>query len=88
VTGLTLYFGGILMMNLFVGKTISVMIFVPKATEFGEVDSVLAYAVCGKIRRGCGEDYEWWYKFDVLPSQIESWLLECRKYKIKVRVLN
>lgn len=76
------------MMNLFVGKTISVMIFVSKGTEFGEVDSVLAYAVCGKIKRGYTEDYERYYKFDVLPSQIESWLLECRKYKIKVRILN
>lgn len=76
------------MMNPFVGKVITVMVFVRRGTEFEKVDSVLGYAVRGHIKRGYTENYEHYYKFDVYPSQIESFVFECKEYKIQVRVLD
>ena len=74
------------MMNMFLGKTVTVLVFIGKETKFEKADSVLAYAVRGCIKRGCTEDYENFYGFKVYPSQLESLLTECRKYGMRVRV--
>jgi hypothetical protein len=76
------------MMNLFVGKTITVLVFIRRETEFEKVDSVLSYAVRGCIKRGYTEDSECYYKFILYPSQVESFLFDCKNYKIKVRILD
>lgn len=76
------------MMNLVNGKTLEVMVFFNKETDFKAADSVLSYAVRGRIKRGYTEKYESYYGFNVYPSQVESFLFDCKNYKIQVRVLD
>lgn len=76
------------MMSLINGKTLKVMVFVNKETPFKEVDSILAYAIKGRIKRGCTKIYETYYEFEVWPSMITDLIAETKIYKIKVRVID
>lgn len=77
------------MMNgLIYGKTIGVMVFINKETDFKTADSVLSYAVRGKIERGYTENSECYYGFKLYPSQVESFILYCKTTKIHVKILD